>query len=114
MLMDFYIDAFRKYAQFEGKATRQQYWMFVLINFFIGIGFGFVGALLKTELLYSLYSLAVFIPSLAISIRRLHDINKSGWWILISLVPLIGWIWFIILMAQPSVATAQPVQENIA
>ncbi|KUK79417.1 MAG: Uncharacterized protein XD95_0401 [Microgenomates bacterium 39_7] len=73
--------------------------MFILINFLISIGVSIVGNIIKMPTLTSLYSLAVLLPSLAVGVRRLHDIGKSGWMMLISLIPLIGIFWLIILMA---------------
>lgn len=104
--MNHYIDAFKNYANFSGRATRTQYWMFVLFNFIISLVLSFVLTMTIGDIgnvLYAIYGLAVLIPSLAISVRRLHDTNRSGWWILISLVPLIGSIWLLILLCLDSV-----------
>ena len=69
------------------RARRMEYWMFVLINFFITIGIGLLQGLLGLgEILGTLYGLAIFIPSLAVSVRRLHDSGRSGWWILLFLI----------------------------
>jgi uncharacterized membrane protein YhaH (DUF805 family) len=89
--MEWYIKVLENYAVFEGRARRMEYWMFVLINLFIVIGAG----LLDTALglggtIGFLYGLAIFIPSIAVSVRRLHDTGRTGWWILIGLIPLIG------------------------
>jgi uncharacterized membrane protein YhaH (DUF805 family) len=90
--LDWYLAVLKKYADFSGRARRKEYWMFVLVNFIIGVALSFI-----SDYLSSLYALAVLIPGLAVSVRRLHDIGKSGWWIFINLVPLIGWIWYILL-----------------
>jgi uncharacterized membrane protein YhaH (DUF805 family) len=92
--MNYYLRAFNKYADFKGRDNRPQYWYFFLFNFLVSL----ILSLIAEELV-SIYFLAIFVPSLAISIRRLHDIGKSGWWILISLIPIIGTIWLIILLA---------------
>jgi len=102
--MEFYILAFKKYFNFKDSATRAEYWYFTLINIFIiillSIGnevSGIFGLELEIALLSSIYVLLMFIPSLSISVRRLHDIGKNGWWILISFVPFLGLIliyWF--------------------
>ncbi|MEP5254816.1 MAG: DUF805 domain-containing protein [Winogradskyella arenosi] len=105
--MEWYLKVVRdNYANFSGRARRQEYWMFVLFNliitFALAIVFGTLGALLDIPALFSLYviyALAVVIPSLAVAVRRLHDVGKSGWFYLISLIPLIGGIWLIILFA---------------
>ena len=93
--MDYYIGAFKKYAVFSGRATRKEFWMFTLINTIVNIIVAVALTIIVGEykgliFIPTLYTLAVFIPSLAISCRRLHDIGKSGWWILITLVPFIG------------------------
>lgn len=105
--MEWYLKVVRdNYANFEGRARRQEYWMFVLFNFIfiiaIALVSGVLSSLLDTPgfmLLYIIYVLAVFIPSLAVAVRRLHDVGKSGWFYLISLIPLIGGIWLLILFA---------------
>lgn len=89
--MEWYIRVLENYAVFEGRAHRTEYWMFVLINLFIIIGITLLEGALRTQgIIGSLYSLAVLIPSIAVSVRRLHDIGRSGWWLLISLLPLLG------------------------
>lgn len=98
--MNWYLDVLRKYAVFNGRARRQEFWMFVLFNFIISMVIGIVGRILgmgNFNIFSTIYSLAILIPSLAVGIRRMHDIGKSGFWCLIALVPLIGWIWYIIL-----------------
>jgi uncharacterized membrane protein YhaH (DUF805 family) len=90
--LDWYLAVLKKYADFSGRARRKEFWMFVLINFIIGLVLSFIN-----DYLSSLYALAVLIPGLAVSVRRLHDIGKSGWWIFINLIPIIGWIWYILL-----------------
>lgn len=92
---DYYTGAFKKYATFTGRATRSEFWYFVLFNLIISIVLNLI-----SESLAGLYQLAVLIPSLAISARRLHDIGKSGWMQLVSLIPLIGLVWLVILFAR--------------
>lgn len=103
--MKYYLKVLKNYATFSGRARRSEYWYFVLFN----IIFGIVAAILDNVLgitfegsaygpIYSLYHLAVFVPSLAVTVRRLHDVGKSGWFLLILLIPIIGVIWFLILM----------------
>ncbi len=94
----YYTDALKKYAQFKGRANRAEFWYFVLFNFIIGVILGFIGG--KNGFLRIIYSLLVLIPSLALGARRLHDIGKSGWWQLIALIPFLGGIWLIVLLAQ--------------
>ncbi len=96
--MKWFIKCLKQYADFRGRARRKEYWMFTLINGIIG----FVMGLLGLTILSWIYSIAVFIPSLAVCVRRIHDIGKSAWWILLFLIPVIGWIWLIILFVQDS------------
>lgn len=84
-----------KYATFDGRASRSEYWWFVLASLIISVVLSMIDGIIfgkKLDILQTLFSLAILVPSIAIAIRRLHDIGKSGWWILISLIPLIGWI----------------------
>ncbi len=87
------------YANFDGRARRSEYWYFVLANFLISIVLQIIDAVIGLPIFGGLYGLAVLIPSIAVAVRRLHDINKSGWWILIALIPLVGAIWLIVLLA---------------
>ena len=79
-------NCFTNYANFSGRARRSEYWYFTLFHFLINFAVG----LLRIPAVSSLVALALFIPSLAVGVRRLHDIGKSGWYILIALVPLVG------------------------
>ncbi|WP_452223607.1 DUF805 domain-containing protein [Lacinutrix chionoecetis] len=105
--MEWYLKVVRdNYANFEGRARRQEYWMFTLINVLIIIALAIVSGILVgvTEepafmIIYALYALAVLIPGLAVSVRRLHDQGKSGWYYLVSLIPFVGGIWLLVLMA---------------
>lgn len=103
--MNWYLEVLKKYVVFSGRARRKEYWMFTLFNLIficvallldkiLGTGFGDLGY----GIFYTLYMLAVLLPSIAVSIRRLHDLGKSGWFILISLIPFAGGIWLLVLM----------------
>ena len=85
---NYYIEVLKKYAVFSGRARRAECWYFYLFDFLISI----VLALISEGILFGIYSLGTFIPGLAVSVRRLHDTNRSGWWLLIGLIPLIGGI----------------------
>lgn len=110
--MNWYIAVLKKYATFNGRARRTEYWMFYLFNFVIafilGIIDGVLNAVLNSNsssagqlgLLGGLYSLAVLIPGIAVGVRRLHDTGRSGWWMFISLIPIIGGIWLLIYLIQ--------------
>lgn len=104
--MNWYLKVLRQYVDFEGRARRKEYWMFVLINLLAGIVFallddmfGLADKEMGTGVLSTLYALAVLLPGIAVSVRRLHDINRSGWWLLLVFIPVIGAIWLIVLMA---------------
>ncbi|MER6250369.1 DUF805 domain-containing protein [Streptomyces sp. NPDC001584] len=98
--MNHYLDVLKKYAVFSGRARRQEYWMFFLFNLAAAVILTILDGVLGTSpVLYSIYVVAVLLPSLGVAVRRLHDTGKSGWWILIGLVPFVGFIWFIVLLA---------------
>jgi uncharacterized membrane protein YhaH (DUF805 family) len=89
--MNWYLEVLKKYAVFNGRARRKEYWMFFLFNTIIIVVVGFVEGLVGSpDVIVLLYSLATLIPGIAVSVRRLHDIGRSGWWLLIAFVPLIG------------------------
>ncbi|RKO70469.1 DUF805 domain-containing protein [Sphingobacterium puteale] len=87
------------YANFEGRARRKEYWMYILTVFIITAVFGILGKIASVFTYISgLVSLALFIPGLAAAVRRLHDTNKSGWFILVVFIPFIGWIYLFYLL----------------
>ena len=87
------ISVFTNYANFKGRATRSEYWYFVLFNMVVSaVLSGLAQASNGLAIISVLYSLAVFIPGLAVAVRRLHDVGKSGWWYFIVLVPCVGFI----------------------
>ena len=88
---------FKKYATFDGAARRSEYWWFCLFNFIAGL----VVAAISTKLSYAL-TLATLLPGLAVTVRRLHDTDRSGWWMLIGLVPLVGGIILLVFLCQES------------
>ena len=91
-----------KYAEFDGRDRRSEYWYFVLFNGIVSLGLGMVDAFTGIGFLNYVYSLAVIIPGIAVSIRRLHDTGRSGWWLLVGLIPFIGWIILIVFFVQDS------------
>ncbi|HCC50725.1 MAG TPA: DUF805 domain-containing protein [Porphyromonadaceae bacterium] len=103
--MNFYVDAWKKFATFGGRSRRKEFWFFLLINGAIGYLLGLItGSLgMAGMIIQAVFGLAILVPAIAVSIRRLHDIGKSGWWVFINCVPLIGSIWFIVLVAKDSV-----------
>ena len=100
--MEYFIDAFRKYADFSGRASRKQYWMFILIFMIIYLVLAVVDALLGMFVLAAIFNLALLIPSLSIAARRLHDTGRTGWWQLIIFIPLIGVIVLLVFLVQDS------------
>jgi len=88
--MNWYLHVLKNYANFNGRARRQEYWMFFLINFIITVVLSFFE--MKTGLfgISMVYGLAVLVPSLAVAVRRLHDTDRSGWWLLVGLIPILG------------------------
>jgi uncharacterized membrane protein YhaH (DUF805 family) len=102
--MEYFIDAFKKYADFSGRATRTQYWMFVLFYTIVYIVFAVIDSfILGMPVLSGIFWLASIVPSLSIGARRLHDIGKSGWWLLIAFLPLIGAIVLLVFFVMDSV-----------
>lgn len=97
-IVDWTVKVLKNYVNFEGRARRKEYWFFVLATLIAGIVLKIIGSILHLgDLLNGLLNLAVFLPSLAVAARRLHDTNRSGWWQLISLtiigiIPLIIWL----------------------
>lgn len=100
--MNWYLEVLKKYGVFDGRASRSEYWYFILFNTIIYVGILIVGIAIKVEFLAFIYGIAVIIPSLAVAVRRLHDTDRSGWWILISLIPLIGSIILLIFLVTGS------------
>jgi uncharacterized membrane protein YhaH (DUF805 family) len=107
--MNWYLEVLRKYAVFSGRARRKEYWMFFLFNLIISFLLGVIDGVMGTfspeaglGLLGGIYSLAVLIPSIAVTIRRLHDTGRTGWWFLLIFIPLIGAIVLLVFMVLDS------------
>lgn len=96
--MEWYVKVLQHYATFTGRARRREYWWFTLVNLGVVVVLSLVDAALDTGALTGLYSLAVLVPALAVSVRRLHDTGRSGLWLLISLVPLVGGIVLLVFL----------------
>ncbi|MCC5914950.1 MAG: DUF805 domain-containing protein [Balneolaceae bacterium] len=103
-IIEWYKKPFQKFLVFEGRSRRKEYWTFVLVNFVISLILGGSGGLFGTGMatLSGLFSLIILIPSITVGVRRLHDTGKSGLWLLIGLIPVIGLIVLIIFMVQDS------------
>ena len=101
--MNWYFEVLKKYAVFDGRAHRTEFWLFFLFSFIISLFLGVIVGLVESLwFITTLYALAVLIPGLAVSVRRLHDTNRSGWWILTGLVPILGWIALLIFYVEDS------------
>jgi uncharacterized membrane protein YhaH (DUF805 family) len=107
--MNYYLEVLKKYAVFSGRARRKEYWMFLLLNLIITFVLILIDSLMGTlspqaglGVLSGLYSLAVLLPSIAVTVRRLHDTGRSGGGILIGLIPIIGGIVLLIFMVLDS------------
>jgi uncharacterized membrane protein YhaH (DUF805 family) len=107
--MKWYLKVLKQYADFNGRARRTEYWMFQLFSFLVIIGIGLLASLMKrivgsdtalflAGILILVYLIAIFIPSLAVTVRRLHDQNKSGWFLLMQLIPWVGGIIIFVFM----------------
>ncbi|KHT63315.1 membrane protein [Photobacterium gaetbulicola] len=110
--MNWYIHVLKNYAVFKGRSRRQEYWYFFLFNIIISIALSMLDSALGNPgagegagLIGTVYSLAVLVPSIAVGVRRLHDTGRTGWWMLIGLIPLIGLLvllYFFIQDSQPA------------
>jgi uncharacterized membrane protein YhaH (DUF805 family) len=100
--MQWYLKVLRQYVDFEGRARRTEYWMYILVTVGIAIVLAVLDSLLfgtSSRVLGLIYALATLLPSLGVTVRRLHDTSRSGWWVLISAIPLIGAIVLIVFLA---------------
>jgi uncharacterized membrane protein YhaH (DUF805 family) len=101
--MEWYLKVLKNYVGFQGRARRKEYWMFVLFSVIVSIVLSIVDSIAGLSSgLSGLYSLAVLLPSIAVGVRRLHDTGRSGWWLFICLIPLIGSIILLVFMCQDS------------
>ncbi len=91
-----------RYADFQGRSPRSEFWWFALFYLLLGLAIGMVSAISETlgGLVNLVVTIGLLVPSLAVSIRRLHDTDRTGWWILLYLVPLIGTIVLIVFFVQ--------------
>ncbi len=95
-------DGFGKYVMFSGRSSRSAYWYWALFAFLVGVVATIIDLAIGTRIVSVITSLALLLPGLAVAFRRLHDTGRSAWWILIALVPFVGFIVLIVFMVQPS------------
>ncbi|RBO80257.1 DUF805 domain-containing protein [Marinomonas aquiplantarum] len=101
--MNWYLDAWQRYAQFSGRASPTAFWMFFLVNVLISLVFALLEiAFQVTWRIEAIYSVLVFLPMLSLTVRRLHDTNRSAWWLLVLLVPAIGLLVLLVILALPT------------
>ena len=108
--MNYYLEVWRKYADFKGRARRAEYWYFMLFNWIAIIVLGTIDNVITSSVFQQsgtpvsiiFYGLAVILPSIAVTVRRLHDTNHNGWWIFIKLIPIIGDIWLLVYLVRKS------------
>jgi uncharacterized membrane protein YhaH (DUF805 family) len=106
--MSWYLDVLKKYVVFDGRAGRPEFWWFQLGNVIAYAVLAIVGRVVLGSAggtdLAGLYALAVLLPGIAVGIRRMHDTDRSGWWVLIGIIPIVGWIIYIVLCASRGTA----------
>ena len=106
--MKYWLECWKKYATFSGRARRKEYWMWALFNFLVTSGMVIVDGILQASgiltigILGMVYSFAAILPGWAVFNRRMHDIGKSGWWCLIGLVPVVGAIVLLVFTCKDS------------
>ena len=116
--MNWYLDAWKNYFTFTGRSRRKAYWVFFVFNVIATILANLIDNVLGLagQSVYGpvsmLYALAVFLPGLALAVRRLHDTGRSGWWMLLGFIPLIGWIVLLIFFVTDSQPGSNPYGPN--
>ena len=117
--MNWYIHVLKNYAVFKGRAQRQEYWYFFLFNIIISIALSMLDSALGNPgagegagMIGTVYSLAILIPSIAVGVRRLHDTGRTGWWMLIGLIPLVGVLVLLYFFVQDSQPEANEYGPN--
>jgi len=117
--MKWYLQVLSKYAEFGGRARRKEYWMFALFNIIFLIAaliidniIGTTISVLHYGLFYIVYALAMIVPGIAVAVRRLHDVGKSGWLYFIALIPIVGAIWLLVLFCTDSDASENKYGPN--
>jgi len=111
--MNYYLDCLKtKYFCFSGRARRKEYWMFTLVNFVITVILSVIDKKVTGGILQLVYGLGVLLPGLGVSVRRLHDIGRSGWWLLLCFVPIVGPIVILVFLCLDSKPGANEYGSN--
>ncbi len=110
--MSWFIEALKKYAVFSGRARRKEYWMYTLFVCIFYVVFLGIGLAVDHPLIGVLFYLAILVPSLAVTVRRLHDTGRTGWWVLIGLVPLVGAIVMLVFLCSEGESGANKFGAN--
>ncbi len=100
--MHWYLYVIKNYAVFRGRATRTEYWMFFLFNLLFTFVLGYLDGVMEMGVLSLVYSLFILLPSIAVAVRRLHDTGRTGWWLLLTLIPLIGGLVILVFLVLDS------------
>ena len=112
--MSYYLGVLKKYAVFSGRACRKEYWMFILINAVVVMGISAIDHIAGTKgTIGTLYGFALIVPILAVTVRRLHDVGKNGYWYFICIIPVIGSIWLLMLLCKDSEEGSNRFGENV-
>lgn len=117
--MNWYLAVLKQYAVFTGRASRSEFWFFALFNFIIAFVIGFVEGLIGLTFDFGygpismLYTLAILLPAIGVSIRRLHDTGRTGWWLLISFIPIIGALVLLVFYVLDSEPGSNQYGENV-
>ena len=115
-MIDAYKRFLRNYANFNGRSTRADYWWVMLCNFIIGFALGFLSGVTNSNIFMYvayIYALAVIVPGIALVVRRLHDINRSGWYYFMACIPIAGPIIFLVYMLTDSVNEGNQYGERV-
>ena len=117
--MNWYLEVLKKYAAFSGRARRKEYWMFTLVSTIIWgvlayaeLSLGIRSSLQSVGMLSMIYMLVVLLPSIAVTVRRLHDTGRSGWWLLLLFLPLVGPLALLVFSVQDSEAGSNDYGPN--
>ena len=116
--MNLYIKVLKQYGDFKNRSTFKEFWQFTLFSILITLLFTVIDIFISFKILYNFgilsvfYSIIILIPSLAVSVRRLHDVGKSGWTVLVLLIPAIGFVWLLVLLSRDTMPERNKWGEN--